>query len=153
MAKKKVVKKARSSPRVKRRPPQRQKNAAPQPAMTIDSTPQELHDLTRLAVNFRDERDWRQFHNPKDMALSMALEVAEVIELMQWKNGDALRQHLQARREDLGDELSDVLYWVLTIAHDFGIDIAEAFRSKLIKSAVKYPIEKSRGRSNKYTEL
>jgi NTP pyrophosphatase (non-canonical NTP hydrolase) len=87
------------------------------------------------------------------MALSMALEAAEVIELMQWKNGDALRQHLQARREDLGDELSDVLYWVLTISHDFGIDIAEAFRSKLIKSAAKYPIEKSRGRSSKYTEL
>lgn len=154
MAKKKVAKKGRSSPRVKRRPPQRQKYASPPlPTISIESTPQELRDLTRLAVNFRDQRDWKQFHNPKDMALSMALEVSEVIELMQWKNGDALRQHLQARREDLGDELSDVLYWVLTIAHDFGIDIAEAFRSKLIKSAAKYPIEKSRGRSSKYTEL
>ena len=75
-----------------------------QPALTSDSPRTELRELTSLAVNFRDERDWKQFHNPKDMALSMALEVAEVIELMQWKNGDALRQHLQARRDDLGDE-------------------------------------------------
>lgn len=120
------------------------------PSTSIDS---ELLELTRLAVEFRDERDWKQFHNPKDMALSLVLEATEVLELMQWKNGDALQHHLRARREDLGDEISDVLYWILTIAHDFDIDVSTAFRNKLIKSASKYPIEKSRGRSDKYTEL
>lgn len=113
----------------------------------------ELAELTRLAVAFRDERDWKQFHNPKDMALSLALEAAEVIELMQWKNGNALLAHLHSHREDLADELSDVLYWVLTIAHDFGIRPADAFRAKLRKSAAKYPIARSRGRSDKYTAL
>jgi dCTP diphosphatase len=72
---------------------------------------------------------------------------------MQWRNGRALVEHLRRNREALADELSDVLYWVLTIAHDFGIDIAAAFDRKLEKSAAKYPVEKARGRSSKYTEL
>lgn len=113
----------------------------------------EISQLTAAAVKFRDERDWKQFHNPKDMALSMCLEAAEVLELTQWKNGDALINHLRARREDLADELSDVLYWVLTIAHDFEIDLPKAFGRKLTKSGAKYPIAKSRGRAEKYTEL
>jgi NTP pyrophosphatase (non-canonical NTP hydrolase) len=113
----------------------------------------EIGELTALAIGFRDRRDWKQFHNPKDMALSLCLESAEVLELMQWKNGRELDAHLRARREDLGDELSDVLYWVLTIAHDFGIDVAQAFRDKIRKSARKYPVAKARGRASKYTEL
>lgn len=142
-------KKHKSSHRVVRSAKPQAAEGAPNNA----KVPSEIAALTRLAVQFRDDRDWRQFHNPKDMALSMALEVAEVVELMQWKNGEALNQHLRARREDLADELSDVLYWVLTIANDFDIDLGQAFRSKLIKSAAKYPIAKSRGRANKYTEL
>lgn len=113
----------------------------------------EIAFMTRLAVDFRDRRDWKQFHNPKDMALSLVLESAELLELMQWKNGDELAAHLRARRGQLEDELSDVLYWVLTIAHDFGIDLPRAFASKLRKSARKYPVGKSRGKSSKYTEL
>lgn len=150
MAKTRVKNKKRKSAR---RAIRSAKPQAPIERHLAGSRAGEIAELARLAVQFRDDRDWKQFHNPKDMALSMALEVAEVIELMQWKNGDALIQHLRARREDLGDELSDVLYWVLTIAHDFDIDLGEAFRRKLIKSAAKYPIEKSRGRANKYTEL
>lgn len=113
----------------------------------------EIGKLTALAVGFRDQRDWKQFHNPKDMALSLCLESAEVLELMQWKNGRELDAHLRARRDDLADELSDVLYWVLTIAHDFGIDVAQAFGNKIRKSARKYPVAKARGRASKYTEL
>jgi NTP pyrophosphatase (non-canonical NTP hydrolase) len=87
------------------------------------------------------------------MALSLVLEAAELLELMQWRHGDDLARHLASRREDLADELSDVLYWVLTIAHDQGIDLPRAFSRKLRKSAAKYPVEKSRGRANKYTDL
>lgn len=112
-----------------------------------------IAQLTKLAIQFRDERDWKQFHNPKDMALSLALESAEVLELMQWKNGDELREHLTKNREQLGEELSDVLFWVLAMANDFGIDIDASFRSKLLKNAAKYPIEKSKGVSTKYTNL
>jgi NTP pyrophosphatase (non-canonical NTP hydrolase) len=112
-----------------------------------------LKQLTELAVAFREERDWKQFHNPKDMALSLMLEAAEVLEHMQWRNGPQLESHLKTKREDLGDELSDVLYWVLVLAHDQGIDLGSAFANKLEKSAKKYPVEKARGRFSKYTEL
>src|SRR5215218_3538664 len=94
-----------------------------------------LNELTALAIRFRDERDWKQFHNPKDMALSLALESAEVLELMQWKNGEELQRHLDQNRARLGEELSDVLFWVLAMANDFSIDLGEAFKQKLIKNA------------------
>jgi len=74
-----------------------------------------ISELTQLAIRFRDEREWKQFHNPKDMALSLVLEASEVLELMQWKNGDELQRHLDANRARLGEELSDVLFWVLAI--------------------------------------
>jgi dCTP diphosphatase len=112
-----------------------------------------LQHLTQLAVAFRDQRDWKQFHNPKDIALSLTLEAAEVLEHMQWRNGPQLEAHLATKREELGDELSDVLYWVLVLAHDQGIDLGTAFAKKLEKSAVKYPVAKARGKFNKYTEL
>jgi NTP pyrophosphatase (non-canonical NTP hydrolase) len=115
--------------------------------------PATLQTLTDLANRFRDERDWRQFHNFKDMALSMSLEVAELCELMQWKNGEELDAHLAANRQRVGEELSDVLYWVLTLASDLDIDLAEAFTRKMEANAAKYPVDKSKGRATKYTEL
>ncbi len=115
--------------------------------------PQTLRQLTALANRFRDERDWRQFHNFKDMALSLTLEAAELAELMQWKTGEELNAHLAANRDRVGEELSDILYWLLTIASDLEIDLDSAFRSKLKANAKKYPVEKSKGKSTKYTEL
>ena len=112
-----------------------------------------ISDLTNLAIKFRDERDWKQFHNPKDMALSLVLEASELLELMQWKNGEELIAHLAKNRAALGEELSDVLFWVLAMANDFQIDLGEAFKQKLAKNAVKYPVEKAKGVSTKYTEL
>ena len=112
-----------------------------------------LQELTDLVLKFRDERDWAQFHNPKDVALSLMLEAAELLELTQWRNGDELKAHLAANREALGDELSDILGWVLVFANDQGIDLADAFRKKLDKNAAKYPVEKARGVAKKYTEL
>jgi NTP pyrophosphatase (non-canonical NTP hydrolase) len=87
------------------------------------------------------------------MALSLVLEASEVLELMQWKNGEELQRHLDANRGLLGEELSDVLFWVLAMANDYGIDIGEAFKQKLVKNAMKYPIEKAKGVSTKYTDL
>ena len=112
-----------------------------------------IRQLTELALAFRDERDWKQFHNPKDMALSLVLEAAEVLELTQWKNGEELREHLDRNRQRLGEELADVLFWVLAMSHDAGIDLAHAFRQKLEANARKYPVDKAKGVSTKYTEL
>lgn len=112
-----------------------------------------IDDLTAMALKFRDEREWAQFHNPKDVALSMMLEMAELIEIMQWKNGEELQAHLQSQREHLGEELSDVLYWLLVLAHDLNIDLPSAFAAKLQQNAKKYPIEKAKGVARKYREL
>jgi NTP pyrophosphatase (non-canonical NTP hydrolase) len=112
-----------------------------------------LSELTDLVLHFREERDWKQFHNPKDQALSLCLEAAEVVELMQWRNGDELQVHLSSIRERLGEELADVLGWVLLLAHDQQIDLGEAFRRKIKLNSEKYPVGKARGIATKYTEL
>src|SRR5207248_3828940 len=90
-----------------------------------------LDDLTKLVLDFREERDWKQFHNPKDMALSLSLEAGEVLELMQWRNGAELDAHLTASKHRLGEELADVLGWILLMAHDQQIDLGEAFAKKI----------------------
>ena len=112
-----------------------------------------LSTLTQKIVAFRDDRDWAQFHNPKDLALSLVLESSEVLEHMQWANGEELRQRLAARHEAVGEELADVLYYTLLLAHDLGIDLSAAFEAKMAQNARKYPLEKARGSNKKYTEL
>lgn len=112
-----------------------------------------LRTLTTQILEFRRERDWEQFHNVKDMAISLSLEAAELLEFTQWRNGDELKAHLADHKEAVGHELADVLYWTLLIAHDMEIDLAEAFKRKMSLNAAKYPVGKARGTSRKYTEL
>lgn len=111
--------------------------------------PDTLRALTRAVLRFRDARDWAQFHNPKDAVLSLVLEAAELLEHTQWRNGDDLRRHLAAERVAVGEELSDILYWVLLVAHDLGIDLGAAFRRKLRVNARKYPVALARGSAAK----
>ncbi|MCL4382796.1 MAG: nucleotide pyrophosphohydrolase [Patescibacteria group bacterium] len=113
----------------------------------------DIKKLTEEVVKFRNERKWQQFHKPKDMAISLALEAAEVLEHFQWKTEEEVEQYLKNHREHIADELSDVLWWVLLMSHDLEIDIYEAFLRKKKKNEEKYPIEKSRGTHQKYTEL
>lgn len=96
---------------------------------------------------FRSERDWKQFHQPKDLALSLTLEAAEVLELFQWK-----REGEWPASDRLGEELADVLYWALLMAADGGVDLAAAFEAKMVANERKYPVEKSKGSSRKYSE-
>jgi NTP pyrophosphatase (non-canonical NTP hydrolase) len=125
----------------------------PSRASPNDQTPSDqLAEMTRELLQFRDEREWKQFHNPKDQALSLVLEAAELLELFQWKNGEELEQHLRERREDLADELADVLGWLLLIAADREISLPEAFRRKLSKNRAKYPVDAVKGSARKYTE-
>jgi NTP pyrophosphatase (non-canonical NTP hydrolase) len=112
-----------------------------------------LGELTRLVLEFRDARDWKQFHNPKDQALSLVLEAAELLELMQWRNGAELHEHLRQTRDRVGEELADVLGWLLLLAHDLEIDLAAAFSRKIELNSRKYPVDKAKGSPRKYTEL
>lgn len=121
--------------------------------MEAQMSADDIEGMMKRILAFREERDWLKFHNPKDLALSLVLEASEVLELTQWKHGDELVSYLEERRENLGDELSDVLYWLLLLAHEFDIDLVDAFERKMQKNEAKYPVEKARGRSEKYTEL
>ncbi len=114
-----------------------------------------LSQLIAAAARFRDDRDWAQFHTPKDLAANLCIEAAEVLELTQWRSGDDLTNHLRspAGREALEDELGDVLLTVLLLAHDQQIDLAAAFANKMRKNEAKYPIEKAKGRNDKYDKL
>ncbi|SHN31211.1 NTP pyrophosphatase, house-cleaning of non-canonical NTPs [Mucilaginibacter sp. OK098] len=94
--------------------------------------------------NFRDERDWAQFHNGKDLALALSIEAAELNELFLWKNAD------DANVEKIKDELADVLGYALLIAEKYNLDINEIVKNKIAKNAEKYPIEKAKGSAKKY---
>ena len=112
-----------------------------------------LSDLTKTVVAHRDERDWQQFHTPKELAVSLVVEATELLALMQWKTGEQLTAALAARRTDVQDELGDVFHSLLLLANDFQIPLDAALLQKLQKDAEKYPVHKSRGKNLKYNEL
>lgn len=112
-----------------------------------------LKQLAELVVRFRDERDWKQFHNLKDVAISLNLEAAELLELFQWRSGSELDAYLESNRDAVSDELSDILYWVLLMSNDLGIDLGAAFTRKMAANAEKYPVDRAKGSKRKYTDL
>src|SRR3954470_17362306 len=111
-----------------------------------------LEQLARRVLTHRDERDWAQFHTPKELAVSLVVESAELLALMQWKTGEDLKAAVEKNREKLRDELADVLHSVLLLASDLGVNLSDALEEKLVKDAKKYPVERARGRADKYTE-
>lgn len=113
----------------------------------------DVNQLTKRILDFINDRDWNQFHNPKDLALSLVLESAEVMEHFQWKNNEEIQEYIKSNKDEVGEELADVLYWVLLMSHDLGIDIKQAFEDKMSKNEAKYPIDKAKGRHDKYNKL
>ena len=111
--------------------------------------------LTAAILEFRDARDWQQFHTLRNLIVSLNLEAGELLELTQWKNDaeiDALRAD-EKSAEALRDECADILLYLLLIADKAGIDLAAAAREKLAKNAAKYPVDKAYGSRAKYTKL
>ncbi|MGD0030629.1 nucleotide pyrophosphohydrolase [Paenibacillus illinoisensis] len=98
---------------------------------------------------FRDERNWRQFHNEKDLAISISLEANELLELFQWKTSEEAKKNLERLRE----ELADVLIYSYMLVDNLGFDIDEIIAEKLIKNARKYPVSLSYSQKKKYNEL
>ncbi len=113
----------------------------------------EIKKLTNIILAFRNKRNWKQFNNPKDLALSLVLEAAEVLEHFQWKSKEEVEVYAKTNKQDIGEELADTLYFVLLLAHDLRIDIAKAFKGKMNKNAKKYPIKKAKGSHAKYNQL
>ena len=113
----------------------------------------EIKKLTKRIIKFRDARDWKQFHKPKDLAVSLALEAAEVLEHFQWKSEEEINEYVKTNKDEIAEELADVLNYLLIMSHDLGIDIIEAEKKKVTKNESKYPVEKAKGNAKKYTEL
>ena len=112
-----------------------------------------IEKLTDRIIKFRDARDWKQFHNPKDVSISLVLEATEVMEHFQWKNTEEIEKYIISNKEDIAEELADVLYCVLLMSHDLDIDILKALENKMNKNEKKYAVEKAKGNHKKYTEL
>ena len=112
-----------------------------------------IEDLIKRIIAFRDARDWKQFHNQKDVALSLVLEATEVMEHFQWKNKEEIEKYVETNKAEIGEELADVLYWVLLMSHDLKIDVLDALEKKIKKNEEKYPVEKARGKHTKYNKL
>ena len=110
-------------------------------------------DLLKQLTEFRRERDWEQFHNPKDIAISLSIEAAELLEWFQWRNKTEIKQMLETeKREALEDEIADVAVYLSYLCHDLNIDIEQAIQRKMQKNAAKYPVDKVKGRADKYNE-
>ncbi|MEK3986410.1 MazG-like family protein [Paenibacillus sp. FSL K6-3166] len=107
-----------------------------------------MDELIEKIIQFRDERDWKQFHDPKDLALSISLESSELLELFQWKNS---QQAIEQNYSDMQDEIADILIYTLTLVHDLNIDVKDAILQKINKNAEKYPVSSSKGSSKKST--
>jgi dCTP diphosphatase len=118
-----------------------------------------LTDLLEQIRRFNEDRDWDRFHNPKDLAIALSVEAAEVLEHFQWKSPEAMAQHLQQHKDDIADELADTLYYLLMMADKFDIDLVTALHNKMEKNETKYPIQtvlrfqQTKGRFGKYNEL
>ena len=110
----------------------------------------ELEQLREKIPQFRDDRNWQQFHNPKDLALSLSLEASELLELFQWKTSE---EAVEKNLEKMKDELADVLIYAILFANETGMDLGSVIQKKLHKNALKYPVEKSFGRKEKYSSL
>jgi NTP pyrophosphatase (non-canonical NTP hydrolase) len=107
----------------------------------------ELKALEQLLIDFRNERDWEQFHNPKDLAVALSIEANELLEAFLWKPAH------EAKEEKVREELADVLAYAILIGHHYKLDLVQIVIEKVKKNAEKYPVEKAKGSANKYNEL
>ncbi|KYD21406.1 MULTISPECIES: nucleotide pyrophosphohydrolase [Anoxybacillaceae] len=109
-----------------------------------------MKHLQQKIIEFRDARNWKQFHTPKDLAISLSLEAGELLENFQWKSSE---EAVKTNLENIKDEIADVVIYALLLSHELGIDMEKAVMDKIKKNEQKYPIEKSFGSKKKYTEL
>jgi len=107
----------------------------------------ESKEIIQALLKFRNERDWEQFHNPKDLALAISIESAELLELFLWKRAD------EANKEKVKEELADIFSFAFLLAEKYGFDVREIVLEKIRTNGNKYPIDKAKGTAKKYTDL
>ncbi|MGP0585703.1 nucleotide pyrophosphohydrolase [Paenibacillus timonensis] len=107
-------------------------------------------ELIQMLLAFREERNWGQFHNPKDLAISLSLEASELLENFQWKSSE---EAVSEKKQAIADELADVLIYSVYLADALDLNIEEIIRDKMQRNGAKYPVDKSYGKMTKYNEL
>lgn len=112
-----------------------------------------MEQILAMIRKFRDDRDWMQFHDPKNLAVSLMIEAAELLEHFQWKEREEVEKYVISHKEEISDEIADVAVYLAELADNLGIDLLKAMENKLEKNAKKYPVEKARGRAVKYNKL
>ena len=108
--------------------------------------------LYRIKI-FADERDWEQFHSPKNISMALAVEASELLEHFQWMSQEQSRNVSADKKAEVADEAADVFLYLLRLCDEMGIDLIHAAEQKIDKNAIKYPVEKSKGQSTKYDKL
>jgi NTP pyrophosphatase (non-canonical NTP hydrolase) len=112
-----------------------------------------IEDLTRQILAFRDARDWKQFHNPKELAVAITAEAGELLQHFVWQSPAQSDQRVGERREALAAEMADIAILLFEMAEVSGVDLSDAIRAKLARNEVRYPVDKARGSNKKYDEL
>jgi NTP pyrophosphatase (non-canonical NTP hydrolase) len=107
----------------------------------------DIDDITNKLIEFRNDRDWEQFHNPKDLALAISIEAGELLELFLWKNAE------DANREKVKEELADIFSFAFLLANKYGLNVKEIILNKIKLNNDKYPVAKAKGTAKKYNEL
>lgn len=107
----------------------------------------ESQEIIKELIRFRNERDWEQYHNSKDLALAISIEAGELLELFLWKSSES------ANKEKIKEELADIFAFAYLLANNYGFDIKHIVLEKIKLNSEKYPIDKARGNANKYDEL
>ena len=115
--------------------------------------PTELEQIRQMIREFRDERDWMQFHNPKNLACSISIEAAELLEHFQWKTFEEANALSAEKRKEISHEVADIAVYLIEFADNMNIDLVAAIKEKMALNAAKYPVAKARGSAAKYTAL
>ncbi len=112
-----------------------------------------ISELTHQIQTFVDARDWRQFHNAKDLAVAIAAEAGELMQHFVWQQDDQIERRLEKNREEIASEIADVAILLFEFADNLGMNLGEVMQAKIARNDVRYPVEKSRGNNLKYSEL
>jgi len=112
-----------------------------------------IQELTERILRFRDARNWKKYHTPKNLALSIAIELGELYELLQWKSDEEILSKIEELRPKIEEEIADVAIYLFLLANELNVDLEKAISNKIKKNEEKYPVELVKGEYKKYTEL
>jgi len=109
--------------------------------------------VSKQVIDFNIERDWEKFHNPKDLSISLSIEVSELLECFQWKTNNEIKKKLEdiSYRKNIEEEIADVGNYLILLCHELNIDLLQVISDKCIKNSIKYPVDKCKGKADKYT--